>query len=91
MHIQDKGTVMELTKPLLQMNFTKDHTKIVLSYESKTTDYLVTYIDTSRQMTSYWLNDLRKNGCTADLYCRLLYLHETLFKFNEIDANTVSS
>ncbi|XP_020288613.1 serine/threonine-protein kinase PLK1-like isoform X2 [Pseudomyrmex gracilis] len=91
MHIQDKGTVMELTKPLLQMNFTKDHTKIVLSYESKTTDYLVTYIDTSRQMTSYWLDDLRKNGCTADLYCRLVYLHETLLKFNEMDANTVSS
>lgn len=70
----DKAIVMELTVPLLQVNFFVDHSKIVVSEGTRGRGYLVTYIDASRQASSYWLNDLRDIGCTAELYERLHYV-----------------
>ena len=70
----DKAIVMELSVPLLQVNFFVDHSKIVVSEGPRGRGYLVTYIDASRQASSYWLNDLRDVGCTAELYERLHYV-----------------
>ncbi|XP_053984226.1 serine/threonine-protein kinase PLK1-like isoform X3 [Hylaeus volcanicus] len=77
----DKTIVMELTVPLLQVNFFDDHTKLVVSQESPSRGYLITYIDTSRHTSSYWLNDLRDFGCTTDLYQRLYYVCKILRVF----------
>ncbi|XP_015510211.2 serine/threonine-protein kinase PLK1 [Neodiprion lecontei] len=83
----DKAIVMELTIPLLQVNFFRDHTKMVVSQESQGKGYLVTYIDASRQATSYWLKDLCEFGCTADLYERLHYVCKVSREFAEMDQN----
>ncbi|KAG7207090.1 hypothetical protein KM043_000969 [Ampulex compressa] len=85
----DKAIVMELTVPLLQVNFFVDHTKMVVSQESPGRGYLITYIDTGRHASSYWLNDLREFGCTSDLYERLYYVSKVTREFAELDNNTV--
>ncbi|KAL6430492.1 hypothetical protein ACFW04_007829 [Cataglyphis niger] len=86
----DKAIVMELTVPLLQVNFFVDHTKMVVSQESAGRGYLITYIDTGRRASSYWLNDLRDLGCTADLYERLYYVCKVTREFAELDNNTIA-
>ncbi|KAL2715803.1 serine/threonine-protein kinase PLK1-like [Vespula squamosa] len=85
----DKAIVMELTVPLLQVNFFVDHTKIIVSQETGK-GYLITYIDTGRHVSSYWLNDLRDFGCTADLYERLYYVCKVTREFAELDNNTIA-
>ncbi|XP_026675406.1 serine/threonine-protein kinase PLK1-like isoform X1 [Ceratina calcarata] len=85
----DKTIVMELTVPLLQVNFFEDHTKLVVSQESPNKGYLVTYIDTSRKTSSYWLNDIRDLGCTADLYERLYHVYQVSKEFVEVHDNTI--
>ncbi|XP_076376096.1 serine/threonine-protein kinase PLK1 isoform X1 [Megalopta genalis] len=86
----DKTIVMELTVPLLQVNFFEDHTKLVVSQESPSRGYLITYIDTSRQTTSYWLNDIRDFGCTNDLYECLYYVCKLSREFAELHNNTIA-
>ncbi|KAG5319942.1 PLK1 kinase, partial [Pseudoatta argentina] len=87
----DKAIVMELTVPLLQVNFFVDHTKMVVSQESAGgRGYLITYIDTGRHASSYWLNDLRDLGCTPDLYERLYYVCKVTREFAELDNNTTA-
>ncbi|CAK9818386.1 Serine/threonine-protein kinase PLK3 [Anthophora plagiata] len=86
----DKTIVMELTVPLLQVNFFEDHTKLVVSQESLHKGYLITYIDTSRRTSSYWLNDIRDFGCTADLYERLYYVYKVSREFAEMHDNTIA-
>lgn len=78
---------MELTVPLLQVNFFEDHTKMVISQETPARGYLVTYIDASRQTSSYWLNDIRDFGCTAELHERLQYVYKVSREFAELDNN----
>ncbi|XP_047357049.1 serine/threonine-protein kinase PLK1-like [Vespa velutina] len=85
----DKAIVMELTVPLLQVNFFVDHTKIIVSQETGK-GYLITYINTGRHVSSYWLNDLRDFGCTADLYERLYYVCKVTREFAELDNNTIA-
>ncbi|XP_031834532.1 serine/threonine-protein kinase PLK1 isoform X2 [Nomia melanderi] len=86
----DKTIVMELTVPLLQVNFFEDHTKLVVSQESPSRGYLITYIDTSRRTSSYWLNDIRDFGCTSDLYERLYYVCKLSREFAELHNNTIA-
>ncbi|XP_076276302.1 serine/threonine-protein kinase PLK1 isoform X1 [Lasioglossum baleicum] len=86
----DKTIVMELTVPLLQVNFFEDHTKLVVSQESPSRGYLITYIDTSRQTSSYWLSDIRDFGCTNDLYERLYYVCKLSREFAELHNNTIA-
>ena len=86
----DKTIVMELTVPLLQVNFFEDHTKLVVSQESPSREYLITYIDTTRRTSSYWLSDLRDFGCTPDLYERLYYVCKVSREFAELHNNTIA-
>lgn len=81
----DKAIVMELTVPLLQVNFFADHTKIVVSGGTRPRDYLVTYIDANRHATSYWLNDIRDSGCTIELYERLNYVCKASREFAHLE------
>lgn len=86
----DKTIMMELSVPLLQVNFFEDHTKLVVSQESPNKGYLITYIDTSRRTSSYWLNDIRDFGCTSDLYERLYYVYKVSREFAEMHNNTIA-
>ncbi|XP_001602402.2 serine/threonine-protein kinase PLK1 isoform X1 [Nasonia vitripennis] len=92
-----KAIIMELSGPLLQMNFFDDHTKLIVSQElppqqqpahggSSRSGYLVTYIDCDRRASTYWLNDLRDYGCAPELHERLLYVHKVAKEFAELDA-----
>lgn len=92
-----KAIVMELSGPLLQMNFFDDHTKLIVSQElppqqqqarggSNRSGYLVTYIDCERRASTYWLNDLRDYGCAPELHERLLYVYKVAKEFAELDA-----
>ncbi|XP_008553612.1 serine/threonine-protein kinase PLK3 [Microplitis demolitor] len=87
----DKAIAMELTVPLLQVNFFVDHTKIVVSEGARTRDYLVTYIDADRHATSYWLRDLRDCGCTSELYERLNYVCRASREFAHLEHNAACS
>ncbi|KAK0170134.1 hypothetical protein PV328_010734 [Microctonus aethiopoides] len=87
----DKAIVMELTVPLLQVNFFVDHTKIIVSEGTRMRDYLVTYIDANRHATSYWLNDLRDCGCTTELYERLNYVCKASREFSHLENNAACS
>lgn len=78
---------MELTVPLLQVNFFMDHTKMIVSQEMGGKGYLITYIDTGRHASSYWLEDLRDLGCSTDLYDRLKYVCKITREFAELDNN----
>jgi hypothetical protein len=56
----------------LQINFFKDHTKIIF-------DPLlggVTYIDEQRKHRTYSLELIEKYGCNAELASRLVYAYE---------------
>lgn len=86
----DKTIMMELSVPLLQVNFFEDHTKLVVSQESPNKGYLITYIDTSRRTSSYWLNDIRDFGCTSDLYERIYYVYKVSREFAEMHNNTIA-
>ncbi|XP_015607480.1 serine/threonine-protein kinase PLK1 isoform X2 [Cephus cinctus] len=86
----DKAIVMELTIPLLQVNFFLDHTKMVVSQETSGRGYLITYIDAGRHTSSYWLNDLRDFGCTADLHERLHYVCKVSREFAELDHDMIA-
>lgn len=87
----DKAIVMELTVPLLQVNFLVDHTKIVVSEGARARDYLVTYIDADRHAVSYWLRDLRDCGCTNELYERLNYVCKASREFVHLEHNAAYS
>ncbi|KAG8039053.1 hypothetical protein G9C98_003360 [Cotesia typhae] len=87
----DKAIVMELTVPLLQVNFLVDHTKIVVSEGAQARDYLVTYIDADRHAVSYCLRDLRDCGCTSELYERLNYVCKASREFVNLEHNAAYS
>lgn len=93
----NKAIVMELSGPVLQMNFFDDHTKLIVSQEllsqqqqtrggTSRSSYLVTYIDCERRASTYWLNDLRDHGCAPELHERLLYVYKVAKDFAELDA-----
>ena len=83
----NKTIVLELNVPLLQMNFFDDHTKLIVSRQGS--GFLITYIDGERRASTYWLDDLRQRGCTAELHERLLYIYKVAKEFADLDAGKV--
>ncbi|XP_014222861.1 serine/threonine-protein kinase PLK1-like [Trichogramma pretiosum] len=85
----NKVIVLELSQPLLQMNFLEDHRKLIVSQDPNLVcgdgNYLVTYIDGERRASTYWLNDLRDHGCSAELHERLLYVYKIVKEYADID------
>lgn len=70
--------VMMLSNGVLQVNFFKDHTKIVVTpQEGKS---LVTFVNSSRQCTSYSLSQIQQLGCDSTLRDRLVYVRRMLQK-----------
>ncbi|CAD5111847.1 DgyrCDS1111 [Dimorphilus gyrociliatus] len=70
--------VMMLSNGVLQVNFFKDHTKVVVTpQEGKS---LVTFVNSSRQCTSYSLSQIQQFGCDSTLRERLIYVRHMLQK-----------
>ncbi|XP_023228649.1 serine/threonine-protein kinase PLK2-like [Centruroides sculpturatus] len=75
--------VMQLTNGTLQVNFSKDHTKIVLSGEKN--DGLVTYINEDRHSMTFSLEDISHHGCSPSIYDRMQFALSMLQEFNDIE------
>merc|ERR1711997_394098 len=64
-----RAVVMHLTNGTLQINFFKDHTKIILCPLLGA----VTYIDETRKNRTYRFDLLKSNGCSEELASRITY------------------
>merc|ERR1711962_1749638 len=67
-----RAVVMHLTNGTMQINFFKDHTKIILCPLLGA----VTYIDESRKNRTFRFDLLEKHGCTTELASRLTYAYD---------------
>lgn len=73
--------LMQLSTGTVQINFFKDHTKIVISIDQR--KGIVTYISEDRLSTSYLLSDIAQQGCEACIRTRLQYALSVLQQFAE--------
>jgi len=64
-----RAVVMHLTNGTMQINFFKDHTKIILCPLLGA----VTYIDETRKNRTFRFDLLKKNGCSEELASRITY------------------
>jgi len=67
-----RAVVMHLTNGTMQINFFKDHTKIILCPLLGA----VTYIDESRKNRTFRFDLLEKFGCSPELASRLTYAYD---------------
>jgi len=67
-----RAVVMHLTNGTMQINFFKDHTKIILCPLLGA----VTYIDESRKNKTFRFDLLEKYGCSPELASRLSYAYD---------------
>ena len=75
-----------------QINFFKDHTKIVLSADTSPNaqgQYLVTYINSERLSATHRLLDISLHGCEPILRERLVYALTVLREFAELDGDKI--
>lgn len=79
--------IMELTNGTLQINFFKDHTKIILSAGNH--GYVLTYINGERQSCSYLLHQIAEIGSEKNIYNRLKFAAAVLREFAELDGELV--
>lgn len=88
-----KAIIMQLDNNTLQINFFKDHTKIVLSADtsstSAVTQYWVTYINSERLSATYRLVDISQLGCESTLRERLVFALTVLREFAELDGDKI--
>ncbi|EFX82812.1 hypothetical protein DAPPUDRAFT_302355 [Daphnia pulex] len=88
-----KAIIMQLDNNTLQINFFKDHTKIVLSADttstSAVTQYWVTYINSDRLSATYRLVDISQLGCESTLRERLVFALTVLREFAELDGDKI--
>lgn len=72
---------------LFQINFFKDHTKIVIAGER--TDVSIMFISGERQSFTYRLSQLAEVGCEAMVRERLVYALSCLRQYAELDGEDV--
>merc|ERR1719481_2445541 len=85
-----RAVVMHLTNGTMQINFFKDHTKIILCPLLGA----VTYIDETRKNRTFRFDLLEKYGCSAELASRLNYAHDkvdTMLNTRGVGGRTLSS
>ncbi|XP_042907236.1 serine/threonine-protein kinase PLK1 [Parasteatoda tepidariorum] len=76
------AVVMQLSSGTLQINFFKDHTKIVICG-----DGTVMYIDEERHSTTYSLNAIGQHGCKPIFLSRLQYAASVLHDFAQLEGD----
>ncbi|XP_021922749.1 serine/threonine-protein kinase PLK1-like [Zootermopsis nevadensis] len=79
--------IMELCNGTLQINFFKDHTKVIISAEKH--GYMVTYINGERLSCSYWLAHISQFSCETNIYDRLWFATAVAREFAELDGEEV--
>jgi len=85
-----RAVVMHLTNGTMQINFFKDHTKIILCPLLGA----VTYIDETRRNRTFRFDLLEKYGCTMELSSRLNYAYDkvdTMLNTRGVGGRTLSS
>lgn len=80
--------IMELHNGTLQINFFKDHTKLILSTGKQ--GCLVTYINCNRHSFSYWLHQIAILGCENSIHERLRFAAAVLREFAQLDGEKFS-
>jgi len=71
---------------LLQVNYFKDHTKLIVgSLESRQPQHVVTFINSERQSRSWFLADLARRGASSQVRERMAYVASVLEEFAELD------
>jgi serine/threonine protein kinase len=77
-----KAIIMHLTNGTIQVNYFKDHTKLIVGGEKQ---FVVTYINSDRQSRSWSLPDLARRGASAQVRERLTYVASILVEFAGLD------
>ncbi|XP_054712021.1 serine/threonine-protein kinase PLK1-like [Uloborus diversus] len=75
--------IMQLSSGTLQINFFKDHTKIVIGG-----DGTVMYIDEDRHSSTYALSALCQHGCSPSIRSRLQYAASVLQDFAQLEGDS---
>lgn len=82
-----KAIIMHLTNGTIQVNYFKDHTKLIVGGERQ---FVVTYINSERQSRSWTLPDLARKGASPQVRERLTYVASVLEEFAELDEQICS-
>ncbi|CAL4122258.1 unnamed protein product, partial [Meganyctiphanes norvegica] len=82
-----KSIIMQLSNGTFQINFFKDHTKIVIAGERS--DVSVMFISSDRQSFTYRLSQIAELGCDAMIRERLVYALSCLRQYAELDGEEV--
>merc|ERR550539_1222382 len=77
-----KAIIMHLTNGTIQVNYFKDHTKMIVGGERC---YTVTYINWDRQARAWNLQDLARRGASPPVRERMAYVASVLEEFSELD------
>ncbi|GIY16349.1 hypothetical protein CEXT_708511 [Caerostris extrusa] len=78
------AVVMQLSSGTLQINFFKDHTKIVISG-----DGTIMHIDEERHSSTYSFSSICQHGCTDILRSRLQYAVSVLQDFARLEGDSI--
>merc|ERR1740128_299442 len=82
-----KAIIMHLTNGTIQVNYFKDHTKLIVGGERQ---HVVTYINSDRQARSYYLSDLARYGACSAVKERMSYVASVLEEFSELDQQILT-
>jgi len=82
-----RAVVMHLTNGTLQINFFKDHTKVILCPLMGA----VTYIDEKRRSRTFRFDLIKEHGCSEDIATRLQYVLEKVESMLTSHKSTTSS
>ncbi|XP_068228499.1 serine/threonine-protein kinase PLK2-like [Palaemon carinicauda] len=82
-----KSIIMQLSNGTFQINFFKDHTKVVIAGDR--TDVNVMIISSDRQSFTYRLSQIAELGCDAMVRERLVYALSCLRQYAELDGEEV--
>ena len=72
---------------LFQVNYFKDHTKLIVGGERQP---MLTYINSERQSRTWLLADLARRGGSAQVKERMSYVASVLEEFAELDEQSES-
>ena len=76
------SSVLVTTTTSFQVNYFKDHTKLIVGGERQ---WQVTYINSERQSRSWSLADLTRRGASPQVRERLTYVASVMEEFAELD------
>lgn len=79
-----EAIVLHLTNGTLQINFFKDHTKIMVCPLMGA----VTYIDESKRFRTFPLKSIEKHGCSASIAKRLSYARKMIEQIQESERRS---